>query len=114
MITLLDYGAGNVQSVINALNRFGESVSVARSGADLGAAERLVFPGVGSFGSMMQTLDTRGFHGGGSGQAIATSARAHRPSRHGASSRTRALRHLRAAGRLDDPRAMLDRLLGLP
>jgi glutamine amidotransferase/cyclase len=61
MITLLDYGAGNVQSVINAFCRLGESVSVARSGADLSGAEKLVFPGVGSFGSMMQTLEVRGF-----------------------------------------------------
>ncbi len=61
MITLLDYGAGNVRSVINALNRLGESVHVALSGAELSSAEKLVFPGVGSFGSMMETLEARGF-----------------------------------------------------
>lgn len=60
MVTLLDYGAGNVQSVINALEALGESVQVAASGADVWAADRLVFPGVGSFGSMMQTLDHKG------------------------------------------------------
>jgi glutamine amidotransferase/cyclase len=61
MITLLDYGAGNVQSVINALNRLGETVRVAHSGTDLAGTEKLVFPGVGSFGSMMHTLEARGF-----------------------------------------------------
>jgi glutamine amidotransferase/cyclase len=61
MITLLDYGAGNVRSVINAIERIGEAVHVVRSPADILAADRLVFPGVGSFGSMMQTLQARGF-----------------------------------------------------
>ncbi len=61
MLTLVDYGAGNVRSVINALSQLGESVTVARTPADIASAERLVFPGVGSFGSMMQTLEARGF-----------------------------------------------------
>jgi glutamine amidotransferase/cyclase len=61
MITLLDYGAGNVRSVINAIERVGETVRVVRSPADILTADRLVFPGVGSFGSMMQTLQARGF-----------------------------------------------------
>ncbi len=56
MITLLDYGAGNVRSVINAIERLGETVRSVRSGADISAAEKLVFPGVGAFGSMMQIL----------------------------------------------------------
>lgn len=61
MITLVDYGAGNVRSVINALERLGATVRIARDGAALAGAERVVFPGVGSFGSMMQTLAERGF-----------------------------------------------------
>jgi len=56
MITLLDYGAGNVRSVINALERLGETVQLVQSGADIDRAERLVFPGVGNFGAMMQIL----------------------------------------------------------
>ncbi len=44
MITLLDYGAGNVRSVINAIERLGETVAVVHSGADIDRAERLVFP----------------------------------------------------------------------
>ncbi len=34
MITLVDYGAGNVRSVINALERVGEAVTVARTLSD--------------------------------------------------------------------------------
>jgi len=61
MLTLLDYGAGNVRSVVNALEHLGERVHVATSGAELRGATRLVFPGVGSFGAMMRTLHERGF-----------------------------------------------------
>jgi len=56
MITLLDYGAGNVRSVINALERLGESVELVANGADIAKAQKLVFPGVGNFGAMMQIL----------------------------------------------------------
>lgn len=61
MITLLDYGAGNVRSVVNAIERLGESVRLVARPDDIATAERLVFPGVGSFGHMMETLAARGF-----------------------------------------------------
>jgi glutamine amidotransferase/cyclase len=61
MITLLDYGAGNVRSVINAIERLGETVKICTSGADLLSAEKLVFPGVGAFGRMMEILQARNF-----------------------------------------------------
>ena len=56
MITLLDYGAGNVRSVINGLEKLGETVQLVQSGEDIAQAKRLVFPGVGNFGAMMQIL----------------------------------------------------------
>jgi glutamine amidotransferase/cyclase len=56
MITLLDYGAGNVRSVINALESLGETVVTVHSAADIDKAERLVFPGVGNYGAMMWSL----------------------------------------------------------
>ncbi|MBV5318176.1 MAG: imidazole glycerol phosphate synthase subunit HisF [Desulfobulbaceae bacterium] len=56
MITLLDYGAGNVRSVINAIERLGETVMLVNTGADIDRAERLIFPGVGNFGALMHTL----------------------------------------------------------
>lgn len=61
MITLLDYGAGNVRSVINALEYLGETVVPVRSPADIDRAERLVFPGVGNFGAMMRSLRDQHF-----------------------------------------------------
>ena len=59
MITLLDCGAGNVRSVINAIEKLGESVAVATTADDIRSAEKLVFPGVGSFGSMMHILNKK-------------------------------------------------------
>ena len=59
MISLLDYGAGNVRSVINALEKLGETVKIVTSGDEISNAERLVFPGVGSFGSMIQILQEK-------------------------------------------------------
>jgi glutamine amidotransferase/cyclase len=61
MITLLDYGAGNVRSVINALESLGERVEIVVRAEDISSAERLVFPGVGAFGSMMQILDEKNY-----------------------------------------------------
>ena len=61
MITLLDYGAGNVRSVINAIQSLGERVDIVTSGEDILSAERLVFPGVGAFGSMMQILNQKNY-----------------------------------------------------
>jgi glutamine amidotransferase/cyclase len=59
MITLLDYGAGNVRSVINAIESLGERVKVVASGEDILSAEKLVFPGVGAFGNMMHILNEK-------------------------------------------------------
>jgi glutamine amidotransferase/cyclase len=56
MITLLDYGAGNVRSVVNALESLGETVVRVNTPADIAQAERLVFPGVGNYGAMMHSL----------------------------------------------------------
>ncbi len=61
MITLLDYGAGNVRSVINALESLGETVKLVQRPEDILQAEKLVFPGVGHFGNMINILKGRGF-----------------------------------------------------
>jgi imidazole glycerol-phosphate synthase len=61
MITLLDYGAGNVRSVVNAIESLGETVRSVRTPEDILSAERLIFPGVGAFGSMMEILNARGY-----------------------------------------------------
>ncbi len=61
MITLLDYGAGNVRSVINAVEGLGESIRLVESAEDIESAEKLIFPGVGNFGSMMDVLHKKGY-----------------------------------------------------
>src|SRR4030042_4388814 len=59
MITLLDYGAGNVRSVIIAIESLGERVKIVSAPDDIMSAEKLVFPGVGNFGSMMRILNKK-------------------------------------------------------
>jgi glutamine amidotransferase/cyclase len=61
MISLLDYGAGNVRSLRNAVARLGYEVTDVRSPEDIFAAERLLFPGVGAFGAAMGRLREQGF-----------------------------------------------------
>ena len=63
MITLLDYGAGNVRSVVNALEWLGATVKQVERPDDILTAEKLVFPGVGNFKSMMNILEGKGLVG---------------------------------------------------
>ena len=49
VVALVDYGAGNLHSVENALRRVGAEVTVTADPAVLRAADRIVLPGVGSF-----------------------------------------------------------------
>jgi glutamine amidotransferase/cyclase len=61
MITFLDYGAGNVRSVVNAIESLGETVKRVTCVEDIQRAEKLVFPGVGNFGSMMKVLNEKNY-----------------------------------------------------
>lgn len=60
-VTLIDYGAGNLRSVANALLELGIHASIASSADDLNETSHLVLPGVGSFGDCMTQLTDRGF-----------------------------------------------------
>lgn len=55
-VTLVDYGAGNLHSVENALRRVGAVVERTADADRLRTAERLVLPGVGSFKSCAEGL----------------------------------------------------------
>ena len=55
-VTLVDYGAGNLHSVENALRRVGAEVEISADPDALRTAERLVLPGVGSFRACAQGL----------------------------------------------------------
>ncbi len=60
MVTILDYGAGNLTSVRLAFERLGETPTVI-SRAEEWRGGRIVFPGVGSAASGMAGLRARGF-----------------------------------------------------
>ena len=60
MIGLLNYGAGNVGSVLKAIEHLGHSAEVMDSRESLRAAEKIIFPGQGHFGTMMRSLEERG------------------------------------------------------
>jgi len=59
-VTIVDYGLGNLYSVINAFSRLGVVPRIAESGAALDDAELVVLPGVGAFGDGMAGLRERG------------------------------------------------------
>lgn len=61
MIKLLDYGAGNVRSVINAVKLLGRDIQRVSSPEEILTAEKLIFPGVGNFGVVMERLRKNGF-----------------------------------------------------
>lgn len=57
MIAVLDYGAGNLRSVQNALDSIGASYEIVRSSEGLRRGMKMLLPGVGNFGQMMRALD---------------------------------------------------------
>lgn len=57
MITIFDYGAGNLQSVKNTLGALGASYELVRDSAGLCHASKIILPGVGHFGQMMRALE---------------------------------------------------------
>ena len=61
-VSVISYGIGNVQSVVNALRRIGADVAIAEDGAALNAqgSPRIVLPGVGAVGEALALLRGRG------------------------------------------------------
>lgn len=60
MIVIIDYGAGNIESVKKAFEHMGAEVRVSGSPEDLENADGAVLPGVGSFGDAMSNIRSRG------------------------------------------------------
>ncbi|MDY5576994.1 MAG: imidazole glycerol phosphate synthase subunit HisH [Lachnospiraceae bacterium] len=56
MIAIIDYDAGNLRSVEKALNYIGEEAVISRDRDEILAADKVVLPGVGSFGDAMGKL----------------------------------------------------------
>ena len=57
MVAIVDYGAGNLTSVRLAFDKIGVRAAVTNVPAEILAAERVVFPGVGSAGAAMKCLE---------------------------------------------------------
>jgi imidazole glycerol-phosphate synthase subunit HisH len=57
MISIVDYGAGNLRSVQNTLGEIGAEYELVRDAAALAHATKIILPGVGHFGQMMRALD---------------------------------------------------------
>lgn len=60
-VSLLDYGAGNVRSLRNAIRELGYEIDDISTAEEIAAAKVIVFPGVGSFGQAMQSLRAKGW-----------------------------------------------------
>ena len=60
MIAIIDYGAGNLFSVKNALDYIGAESTVTADAAVLERADRIVLPGVGAFADAMKKLGETG------------------------------------------------------
>ncbi|MEG1658446.1 MAG: imidazole glycerol phosphate synthase subunit HisH [Oscillibacter sp.] len=60
MIAIVDYGVGNLFSLVSALDALGLASEVTRSAEALRAADRLILPGVGAFGDAKRKLDATG------------------------------------------------------
>src|SRR3989338_8460338 len=59
MIAIIDYGAGNANSVKNALDYLGYSSFITSEPDKIMKAGKIVFPGVGNFGGVMKELKER-------------------------------------------------------
>jgi imidazole glycerol-phosphate synthase subunit HisH len=58
MIAVVDYGAGNLASVANALNRIGAPVKVTHDPDEIHSADGVIVPGVGAAADTMKHLST--------------------------------------------------------
>ena len=56
MIAVLDYGLGNVGSIVRMFNRIGKSVKIIKSKHEFNSEFHLVIPGVGSFDTAIKKL----------------------------------------------------------
>ena len=60
MIALIDYDAGNIRSVGNALARLGAEFELTADPARIAAADKVILPGVGNAAKAMESLQERG------------------------------------------------------
>ena len=58
MITIVDYGMGNLGSLLNMFKRIGVNAGIESDPEVLGDAQKLVLPGVGAFDAAMERIDS--------------------------------------------------------
>ena len=56
MIAIIDYRAGNLTSVLRALEHLGHAAQITNDADEIRSAARLIFPGVGAAGATMRNL----------------------------------------------------------
>jgi len=61
VVSLLDYGAGNVRSVRNAITSCGYTIVDITDPSQISTADVIIFPGVGSYHSAMEVLQNKGY-----------------------------------------------------
>jgi glutamine amidotransferase len=59
MVVIIDYGLGNLRSVLGAVEKVGFEGRVSHDVADIERATHLILPGVGAFGDGMANLEAR-------------------------------------------------------
>lgn len=74
MIAIIDYGAGNLRSVSNALESLDAPYLVSSDPEELASADGVILPGVGAFGHAMNEIRRRGM-----AEAIRKTARSGKP-----------------------------------
>lgn len=60
MTVIVDYDAGNIKSVANALGRLGAEFRLSADPAEIAAADRLIMPGVGNAAAAVASLRSKG------------------------------------------------------
>lgn len=60
MITIVDYGLGNIRAFQNVYKRLNVEIKLASSVADLSSASKIILPGVGAFDHAMEMLNQSG------------------------------------------------------
>lgn len=60
MITIIDYGCGNIRAFLNVFTRLNIPVCVASKKTDLDNASKIILPGVGSFDYVMHSFNKSG------------------------------------------------------
>ncbi|WLI47689.1 hypothetical protein PSH84_12975 [Pseudomonas beijingensis] len=60
-ISVINYGAGNIASVVNMIKHVGGEAEIISCPSDLSNVQKLLLPGVGAFGHAMECLRTGGW-----------------------------------------------------